>query len=295
MKTNRTQWLALATLAGGLFLSSSAHAAWNFNQANVTGVVGAAGDATVDLSGFAIQNSGYSVTAGVASGGVGGGFNANAKWIANGLSYYNPNGQGMTSGVEVAGTAPDHALDNNGMTESVLMKFSNSTVLSSIGIGWASNGASTDCTTCIVDVSVFRWTGSSAGPTMTTTAGSTSSVGGWELVGNYGMKDDQSNPYNLVNSSAYGSSWWLISAYNSGFATSTITENVRSVGSFDNGNDYFKLFAAAGSNCTSKTPGVCAPGTGTQLGKLPEPASLALTSVALLGMASIRRRGNKSA
>jgi hypothetical protein len=146
---------------------------------------------------------------------------------------------------------------------------------------------------------VFRWVGNASGPTGANVLTSTNAttMGGWELVGNYGdMVQDTSNPYNLVNGAGKTSSWWLISAYNSGFAqtaasgTTIATENRATL---TNGDDFFKLYAVAGTKCTQAVDakGVCG---GTTL-KLPEPASLALTSVALIGVAGLRRRKAKLA
>jgi hypothetical protein len=279
MKLFSSRWIALAATVAALGLSTSAHAVWTFDAAGVTGIAatsGVAGDPNVSLTGFAVQNAGYTGATGT---GVSGGFNsgANGNWTANSLAYFAGNGQGMYSGTDTG--TPYHALDNNGTTEGVLLSFGSSVVLNSVGLGYTANTAGTAGP---VDLSVFRWTGGSA-PGLAGTAAST--MAGWELVGNYGdMVTDTTNPYNLVNGSGKGSSWWLITAYNSGFTQSAGAENRSTL---DNGNDFFKLYAVAGTQCTSKVAGVCGPGT---TGKLPEPTSLALTSVALLGVAGLRRR-----
>jgi hypothetical protein len=300
-------------------LSGSAHAVWTFDNAGVSGIgnytncslsstptcdtSGEAGakinNTTVSLSGFYANNN---ATTGVVSG----------SWNASSLSYFSGNGQGMYSGGDSG--SPYHALDNNVTTEAVLLSFSSATVLTSIGLGYTATtpGATVVETGCrnnttgaittitsgscalgttsvgtTVDVSLFRWTGAQA-PTLAGTAGALG--GSWELVGNYGdMIADTSNPYNLVNSSGKTSSWWLISAYNSGFTQSAGATNR---GTLDNSNDYFKLYAAAGTVCaTNLTNGQCG---GTTV-KVPEPATLALTSVALLGVFGLRRRQPKAA
>ena len=302
MNIRNIRWSLMALGASAALMSTSAHAVWTFDQSNVTGVTGSAGDPTVSLSGVYSTNN---TTTGV----------VNGTWTSAPLVWYSGNGQGMSSD----GTAqPNHALDNNGNTEAVLLQFSASTVLSSIGLGYTAKGngcvsspgatATPECpanqtlsytTNVPVDVSLFRWAGTGT-PTGSPTAligQSASTMSGWQLVGNYGdMVTDTSNPYNSVNSAGLSSSWWLISAYNSGFAqtsassTSVATENRSTL---DNSNDYFKLYAVAGTKCTSTVDakGVCG---GTTV-KVPEPATLALTSVALVGVAGLRRRKAKLA
>ena len=89
----------------------------------------------------------------------------------------------------------------------------------------------------------------------------------------------------------------MISAYNSGFkqnttnsSSSIATENRATL---TDGDDFFKLYAVAGTKCTSTVDakGVC----GGTTSKTPEPATLALTSVALIGVAGLRRRKAKIA
>ncbi|WP_457424579.1 PEP-CTERM sorting domain-containing protein [Roseateles sp. P5_E7] len=298
MKIRNIRWSLMALGACAALLSTSAHAVWTFDQANVTGLAGTnAGDPAVSLSGVYAANT---------SGVVGG------NWSAGALTWYSGNGQGMSTGTD--GPQPTHALDNAGNTEAVLLNFgSSSVVLSSIGLGYTAKGngcvtsagaaATAECaagttlsytTNVQVDVALFRWTGAAG---TTPTGNPTALIGqgaaamaGWELVGTYGDMVTDTNPaYNLVNSGQKTSSWWMISAYNTGFSSAAGETR----GSLDNGNDYFKLYAVAGAKCTSSinAQGVC----GGTTSKTPEPATLALTSVALLGVAGLRRRKAKIA
>lgn len=319
------RWQALAAVVVSLMAHSGAHAAWSFsasggpNDAAKTSVAAdGTGISITQITGAYAANggtlpSGAVGTSIVAAGGscadttcgVGsantygiGGFGAGATWTvgsASALQYYSGGGLGMSSDSTLV-TVPNHAMDNGpatdangkingrGNTESVMLSFSSSVVLSSIGVGYKFGDA---------DISLFRYTGASA-PTLNGTGTSLASMtaAGWELVGNYAdLAQDTTNPYNMVNgcsnvngtaqcsSSSVGSSWWLISAYNTSYGAGT---------GLDQGNDYFKIYAVAGAACTSTVGGVCKPGTDES--QVPEPTSLALVAVGLLGAAGMRRR-----
>ena len=169
---------------------------------------------------------------------------------------------------------PQHAIDNNGSTNLILLNFGNYTVdLSSVTIGWNNNGDA--------DLSLFYYSGMSSAPTVSGLAATGAGLlaGGWTLVGNYA--DLAENTSRSVNSGNKTSSWWLISAYNSKFGTTDEPSN----GFLGDGNDYFKLLSLAG-DATLKTT--------TPNNKVPEPGSLALIGAAMMGFLATRRRVKKS-
>lgn len=297
MKAMTTRSIRWATLIAGLCVSGAASANWTFENQTVTSIGSgattfaskdaAASAATLQLAAVYATNTNFGAASGAST------------WAAATLTNQGALGQGVCSTLDNGANcnAPDHAVDNNVNTEGVLLKFSSSVILSSIGLGWT-NSSST------VDVSLFRWVGN-GDPTGSPSAlvGTTAkSMTGWELVGNYGdMAVDTSPVYNVVNtnqangtgvagSGKKGSSWWLISAYNSAFTSAAA--QTRDSGTLDNGNDYFKLYGVTGTTCSGVSGANCG---GSNVGRLPEPTSLALVSTAMLGVVGLRRRKVKAA
>lgn len=260
----------LLLTAGLMALMSNAHAVWTFNS--TSGATASAGDVALkSVSGaYAANNSDNS------------GFAANGTWSSANLSYYSGTGGGlsMTSGTDNG--SPYHALDNNGNTESVLLKFDSSVILNQIGLGYATNSSGVASS---VDISLFRYVGSAAAPSLSGVKSTQAAMltAGWELVGNYAdlVKDTDmtSAPNNMVNTSNKGSSWWMISAYNTGYGAGT---------NLDMGNDFFKLYAVGGAKCT--TGGNCG---SADTPRVPEPGSLALAGIAFVGLVFTRRQAKR--
>ena len=326
MKNSRQTLIAAAALIAGLGMASGAHAAWTFTNAAstancnsdpapcaaTTGTLGATGtpnesSTSVTVSGAYAVNNGTSNS--LASG---------ATWVQNAtgttgatssttgsqLLSFGGYGMGMASD---GNAAPNHALDNNVNTETVVLQFGSSVTLNSIGLGYVSNGSTTsgtgacDSTTTgcsvTVDLSVWRYVGATA-PTSAATAlsgtGATLAAmnsAGWELVGNYGnFGVDTTSTYTTLSNTTKGSSWWLISAYNSAWGTTSADG-----GALDNGNDFFKLYAVNAASCTT-TVGLsnsCNNAGTNSVSPMPEPTSLALVAIAGLGFLGARRRVQK--
>lgn len=192
------------------------------------------------------------------------------KFGSASMVYYNNAGLGITSPWEST-TSPQHAIDNNGATEALLINFgTNNVVLNQLSLGWANGDA---------DVSILRYTGTQAPVLGNSTVANLTDTAGWEWVGDYANLITGS-PVS-VNSNNKSASWWLVSAYNSAYS------NVAHSNSFSDGNDYFKLSGFAGNVIAPTPTPTPTPTPGT---KVPEPGTLALFGIAMLGCVAARRK-----
>lgn len=208
-------------------------------------------------------------------------YSADLSPLAN---FRSVNWQNYGGGVGVQGDGssdPNHAVDNVGELEGLFLNFSKSVVLNTVTIGWhnTANGYGKDS-----DISVLRYVGTKTTvaevqATITGSNKSTMTSNGWELVGNYSdLVDNQGKATGAADTQ--GSSWWFVSAYNSGYVASANTRGTTS--NLSDGDEYIKILSVAGN--VTKTP----PGGGG--GKVPEPGSLALLGLAMASMVAVRRR-----
>lgn len=193
-------------------------------------------------------------------------------YTRNGSYQYNPNTNNN-----------QHAMDNVGALESMLLDFSSAVNLTGFTNGWPSGSGSLD-----TDISMLVWTGAglSSG---TTFSASSHLVGktytdlltlGWQTVGSFGDNDTSFTNNDLSGavlantpvpvSTALSSRFWLIGA--EGLSGTKLDTKHNS--------DYAKLKAVSASITTT-------PPSSTGI---PEPTSIALIGGALAGMVFTRRR-----
>jgi hypothetical protein len=188
---------------------------------------------------------------------------------ANVYDWGNSNGLGVVNAYEANTTGP-HSIDNIKGTDAILLRFSDAVSLSSFTVGWNGNDNGTGGYTGS-DVSVLAWSGSSAPSLSGPDAMNVNS--GWAWIGNFANVGTGSNQQGLLPATAaVYSSYWLVSAYNSTWGTTSLNG-----GALGAGNDAFKLLAIAGN---TRPPG----------NQTPEPGSVVLLGLALVGMMAARSR-----
>jgi len=161
--------------------------------------------------------------------------------------------------------SPQHAMDNDGRKESILFSFAGDKVnLTSSDFGWIANDS---------DFSVYAYTGAGVGSVSGLTYGNLTS-NSWTLVGHYNEASQSNNSGDTKSfANTIFSSYWLIGAYNGAGA--------------DIKSDYFKLKTVSGLTCADNPGGQ---GCGGGSSQVPEPGTLLLVSMGLLGLTRVSRR-----
>lgn len=171
------------------------------------------------------------------------------------------------SGDTNEGSNPEHAIDNDQRKDSILFSFAGDKVnLSATSFGWVSPSTGYQDS----DYSVYAYTGLGAGSLNGLSYNDPAlATAGWALVGHY--QGGSATGSKTITSTIF-SSYWLIGAVN---------------GTNDAKKDAFKLISVAGSTCTA-TPGGSGCGGGSS--SVPEPGTLILVGMGLLGLTRVTRR-----
>lgn len=183
------------------------------------------------------------------------------KWSGGaGVQHLGADGSagGSNGNADETLSEPQHAMDTQGRFESLLLNFGPQEVkLDKVSIGWVNNDS---------DFFLLAYTGKTpfSGSLATNTYGSLLSSG-WSLVGNYD-KGAYSGTHN-TGASVYSSFWLIGAGAISGLG----------VANGDSNHDYIKIASVAGVTKSSSTG-------------VPEPGSLTLAGLGLLGLVATRRR-----
>ncbi|MGD9601277.1 MAG: exosortase-dependent surface protein XDP1 [Gammaproteobacteria bacterium] len=185
------------------------------------------------------------------------------------------------------GTSPKHAIDNAGTREFVLFEFDQAVTLNALSISWI--GADSD-----ISIAAFTGAGDAeallaGGGINSTNTGNNLAGGNWESlnIANAGTGSESFSHFETAGAggTAVASKFWAIGAYNSGLGDT-----------FSTGNDYVKISGLGGKYTTPcyppGSPGCTPPGGGGG-GSVPEPSSITLAALGLLG--GIRRWKSRKA
>ncbi len=297
--------LSVVALGLGLGLTGVASATSTWNLVSGSGCTQNAGNSGNYGNTWACTGVGDAGTSATASAwsndrGTGGTAQAGGGWANAYMSPQGGDGFGTASRTEVIGTgSPNHSIDNisPGTYDFVMVQFTSAVILDQFRIGWGAADS---------DITVMRWNGAGVptGGTGAVSTGSnatlsnTISSSGWQLVNSWANvckdsgggsltdaagNDCASSTSTVSTGATVGSSYWLVSAYNT---------TMDAASGLSTGNDGFKLnfLRTAGYSC----PGGGTPGPGGGCsggGSAPEPGSFALLAMAAFGAGVVRRRG----
>ena len=274
VKDMKNRILIAAVGALGLLVAGgvSADWTWNFSGSNApAGPYSASGTSTtVTASGW--RNTTFSSDHTSSSYGAGNLVNVDSDGSGSTyLAYYSGNGLGVYDG-----GSPQHAVDNDGYIESILLAFTQPVTLSQVRFGWY-GGGSLSGQGDDYDFTLAAYT-ASGNPTsgLTSLEYADLASNGWGLIESHFNNESHgwegSDPVFSVNSGNTSSSYWLISALNPKLDPAHT--------SYAGWRDFFKLYSVSAKTPTTPPPGIPEPSTG----------SLLLLGLMLAGYVSSQKR-----